>query len=350
MFTTTNFRYLRVSKTSVLPLNLSLSKEDLDWFNERSFQEVLTVLKPLLLSRIELHDQGHIFKRAVPPSTSVNVHQDLDDGLEDAGIILGGSDDGIGNQGSEPTTGSTGGSDRTHGKKRKGRGVSGGNKPFERPQFAIRYGMRPSTAAERGGAILIAEKNLGFLKIKKEQGDVSILTEEASGSQRLTTNLASLEGERMDSEEAGVVIREEDESDNLRVTDFQRGDDDDTHGTIDDGDYAESIGDKRKQSENEPRPRGKGKRTKTDESDAPSSQMDQKPTLQVKYAPLKLHPQTLYIVIHTLKATAAATSSSEGVTSGSATEACDVSDSAIAEQQEEEEGSLFPPGLDYFLS
>jgi hypothetical protein len=38
MFTTTNFRYLRVSKTSVLPLNLSLSKEDLDWFNERSFQ------------------------------------------------------------------------------------------------------------------------------------------------------------------------------------------------------------------------------------------------------------------------------------------------------------------------
>jgi len=307
------------------------------------------VLKPLLLSRIELHDQGHIFKRAVPPSTSVNVHQDPDDGLEDAGIILGGSDDGIGNQGSEPATRSTGGGDSTHGKKRKGRGASGGNKPFERPQFAIRYGMRPSTAAERGGAILIAEKNLGFLAIKKEQGDNSDLAEELSGSQRLTTNLASLEGERMGSEEAGVVIREEDESDNLRVTDFQRGDDEDIHGTIDDGDYAESVGDKRKQSENEPRPRGKGKRTKTDESDAPASQMDQKPTLQVKYAPLKLHPQTLYIVVHTLKATAAATSLSEGATSGSATGACDVSNSAIAEQQEEE-GSLFPPGLDYFLS
>jgi len=41
MFATTNFRFLRISKTGVLPLNLFLSEEDLEWFNDYTFQVIV---------------------------------------------------------------------------------------------------------------------------------------------------------------------------------------------------------------------------------------------------------------------------------------------------------------------
>lgn len=238
-------------------------------------------------------------------------------------------------------------------RKRKGKGgpgtAGGRNKSSERPQFGIRYGMRSSTAAERGGAIVVAEKNLGFLKVKKEQGNDNISTE-GSASQRLSMDLATLEGEGRDS--TGDVIREEDESDNLRVSDFQRGDDsgnESVGGSDEYDDYVEQPGSKRKQSTKETKRQGKRNRSKADEQDVSSSQVDQKPTLQIKYASLKLHPQTLYIVVRTLGTTTSAASVRSSA-SNPITETVSTANIGIAEHQQEEEDSLFPPGLDYFMS
>ncbi|KAF9938463.1 hypothetical protein BGZ65_012753 [Modicella reniformis] len=349
MYSTNNFRYLRISKTRVLPLNLLVSKEDLEWFNDYSFQEILTVLKPLLLSRVELYEQGHIVKRTINPTTFVNPYQDLDDGLEDAGVILGGSDDSTRNQGPDSASGL---SESSANKEKRRKGTILGNKSSVRPQFAIRYGMRTKIAAERGGAVMVAEKNLGFLKVKKEQDNETNSIEDVGGSQRVRSDLASFGGEEGTTEDAdSIVIREEDESDNLRVNDFRREDE------VDDDDV-EQARSKRKQSAKETRRQSKRKRTKEDEQDVSSSQGDQKPTLQVKYAPLKLHPQTLYIVVRTLgapaasvstlpfapiRAAASSSSSSTAEASGSGT-----GGSTVAGQQEEED-SLFPSGLDYFM-
>ncbi|KAG0244388.1 hypothetical protein B0O80DRAFT_425810 [Mortierella sp. GBAus27b] len=362
MYTTNNFRYLRISKTIALPLNLLLSKEDLEWFNDYSFQEILTVLKPLLLSRVQLHDQGRVVKRTIAPTTFVNVHQDWDDGLEDAGIVLGGSDHATGNQGSVSVSSeSTGNNTDANSRKRKGKGKEGASsKAPERPLFSIRYGMRPSTVAECGGGIMSAEKDLGFLRVKTEQGDDDTISAEESSSQRIRKDLASLEGEGRESAGDGdmnsVVIREEDESENLRVSDFQRGDDggsDDGHGNDQDDDYVEQPGNKRKTSAKETRRQGKGKRAKADEQDAPSNQVDQKPTLQIKYAPLRLHPQTLYIVVHTMGTAGAPTpglSTSANVAATSAPEVeSETGDVTASEQPQEEEDSLFPPGLDNLI-
>ncbi|KAG0367990.1 hypothetical protein BC939DRAFT_461121 [Gamsiella multidivaricata] len=364
MFTTINFRYLRISKTSVLPLNLLLSKEDLDWFNDYTFQEILSVLKPLLLSRVELYNQGHIAKRSIAPTTYSGVNQDLDDGLEDAGVILGGS-------GQDADHSSSSGN--TTGKRRRGTG-KGSEKAADRPQYVIRFGMRPSTSSEHGGAVLIADKKLGFSMVKKEQMDEKILQEEGTTSQRIQMGLARLEGEEgaIASGDVGdgIVVREEDESDSLRVSDFQRGDDEgdedqqDDHG---DEDYEGHGGSKGRRTPKGTNRNNRSKRAKVNESDVPSSQMDRKPTLQVHYSGLVLHPQTLYIVVRSLGSSAASTgstsvlpfkpiaasssSSSMAENSGDADRGTNNSGpmDRVSTQQDDED-SLFPPGMDYFAA
>ncbi|KAG0308324.1 hypothetical protein BGZ98_008306 [Dissophora globulifera] len=359
MYSTNNFRYLRVSKTNVLPLNLILAKEDLSWFSDYTFQEILSVLKPLLLSRIELYNRGHIIKRAIVPSTFINVYQDQDnDGLEDAGVILGGDSDTrpVAAASSLSAPISTG----TKGGRRKGLNTSGSGDPSNRPQFSVRFGMRPSTTSERSGSILAAEKNLGFSKVKKEQvddDDDGILTgSRVAGSQRSRMELATLEGEGVGDDVDRVSILQEDESDSLRVRDFQSANEE---GNNDDSNYVDSNS----KSKQAAKRKGRGKRTRADTVDAPSSQVDEKPTLQVAYNPLRLHPQTLYIVVRTLGMSSAQASSSilpfmvSKATSGSpllinsATAVSDSnSDASIAPSSEaqEDEESLFPPGMDYF--
>ncbi|KAI1320966.1 hypothetical protein EDD11_009289 [Mortierella claussenii] len=365
MYTTNNFLYLRINKTKVLPLNLLLAKEDLEWFNDHTFQEILSILKPLIIGRIELYDQGHVIKRTIAPTTYNNVYQDVDDGLEDAGVILGGSSTA---QGSEDT--STIGAS---GKGRRWKAGPGGAKLSDKPQFTVRFGMRSSTSSERGGAILISDKNLGFLKVKKEQEDDSVLKERAN--RRVSMDLASLEGERGIRAELddNVVIREEDESDSMRVSNFPRGEVDavdDVEGRAnEDVDYDDAKssgrGSKRKQSARTGSGHnGKGKRAKADDVELSSSQADHKPTLQITYGALNLHPQTLYIVVRTLGPSEtpaatilsftvpvdeAATSPSSVVQPNRGVSSSEPKDRVPSEQVEEED-SLFPPGMDYFMS
>ncbi|KAG0042415.1 hypothetical protein BGZ83_000497 [Gryganskiella cystojenkinii] len=298
MYAKTNFRFLRISKTAVLPLNLFLSEEDLEWFNDFTFQEILSVLKPLLLGRIELYELGHLNKRtpnfANNNNRAVNNIQDIDDGLDDAGVILGG----IGEITPAETTTSSAG-------RRSNKAPS-----EHRPKFRIRFGFRASTTAERGGSVLAADKNLGFLKVKKEamdeDEDASLLSA-SQVSRSIRNDLVA---------DDGVQIREEDESDSLRISDFRRveeereeDDDDDGIQVGEDAEYQETGrgSSKRKRgtntvtNTNNKGGRGRGGRpgrsSAAQEDSVPSSQMDQKPTLQVEYAPLKLHPQTLYIVV-----------------------------------------------------
>ncbi|ORY97099.1 hypothetical protein BCR41DRAFT_364646 [Lobosporangium transversale] len=365
MYTTHNFRFLRISKASVLPLNLLLAKEDLDWFNDYTFQEILTVLKPLLLSRIELYNQGHIIKRAVAPTTYNSIYQDPDDdGLEDAGVILGGNSYGSNRDRHDPVDNSV--STSPSGKAGK-RGVK------ERPQFAVRFGMRPSTTSERGGAILIADKTLGFLKVKEEQEDVSLISQRVS--RRVSTDLASLEGESETTTSNpnniidGVAIREEDESDSLRVSDFRRGDDDteidaqqgDANDHDYDGEYSNSVQPNKRRAKRKEAPeddavvrKGKQKkRTGAKDFEASSSQTEQKPTLQVNYSGLKLHPQTLYIVVRTVKPSTKTTSILPFIKPAEELGGGDGSSGPmdrVSDNQEVDEESLFPPGMDYFTS
>ncbi|KAF9356990.1 hypothetical protein BGX26_004410 [Mortierella sp. AD094] len=364
MYTTSNFRYLRISKARILPVNLLLSKEDLEWFNDYTFQEILSVLKPLLLGRIELYEQGHIAKKSIAPTTYNNINQNLDDGLDDAGVIFGGRDESATSTAQGSGSEATPGTNLSKGKRRRGGaeavGGANGNKS-DRPQFSVRYGMRSITNSERGGAILVADKMLGFAMVKKEQSDEAVMLEEVS--QRSRTDLVALEGETgsgVAKNIGDVAIREEDESDNLRVSDFQRskGDEDEDDamqedGDGGDGDYQDLRGSKRKKSARNTKHKGKGNRSKSD-NDMSQSQSDRKPTLQINYSPLKLYPQTLYIVVRTLGSsnpndaaptlpftvsvdTAASSSSSGGP-----------ADKLPGEQESED--SLFPPGLDYFLS
>ncbi|KAF8937378.1 hypothetical protein EDD21DRAFT_404968 [Dissophora ornata] len=368
MYTINNFRYLRISKTSVLPLNLLLSNEDLEWFNDYSFQEVLSVLKPLLQSRIELYNRGHIIKRTITPSTYNSLYQDLDDGLEDAGVILGGEGANATSENQGPETSLSTAANK--GKRRKGTSGPGNRNPSDRPQFSVRFGMRPSTSSERGGAVLVAEKNLGFLKVKKEQvDDEKVLSEgnETKASQRVRMDLAALEGEGTIEDTNGIVIREENDSDSLRVGDFRQGSNGDGNGSGDedlrgvdgdDTDYQDQSGaTKRKQPAKEAKRKGKGKRAKKDDLEVSSSQADQKPTLQISYGSLKLHPQTLYVVVRSLESlTAPASSSILPFTTYIEPIAPPMPEaggsSSIIEDrsaQQEEEDSLFPPGMDYFL-
>ncbi|KAG0282370.1 hypothetical protein BGZ96_000548 [Linnemannia gamsii] len=345
MYTTNNFRYLRISKHSVLPLNLLLSKDDLTWFNDYSFQEILTMLKPLLLSQIELFNQGHFLKRTINPIATNNSTTSSEDGLQDAGFLLGGEQQQVAEEASTTVT-----------KRTKTRNAA------ERPQFGVRFGFRIHTPAERGGAVLVANKNLGFTRIKTE--------EEPSASQRTSgrrtsMGLASLEGEASTDEIGPALIQEEDESDNLRVSDFQGGnvdqdEDQDQADAGDDGDYLDGSasqhrggGDsaaKRKNSGVGPQGRGKGKRAKA-VADGPSSQTDQKPTLQISYGSMKLHPQTLYIVVRSMESDLPSLASILPFTTTvePATDKNDAAATATASTVQEDEDSLFPPGLDYFI-
>ncbi|GJJ68455.1 hypothetical protein EMPS_00801 [Entomortierella parvispora] len=355
MFATTNFHFLRISKTGVLPLNLFLSEEDLEWFNDYTFQEVLAVLKPLLLSRVQLYEDGHISKKASNfannSSRAAGLGQEIDDGLEDAGVILGGPSDSHVEQ--ALTSSST-----TTGRRRTGGG------DHERPRFAIRFGFRPSTRAERGGSVLAAEKNLGFQKVKAE-----VVEDEEhlpGASRRARTDLEIDDND-------GVQIREEDESDDLRVSDFQPADDEEGDG-IDLGEDAEYRENNRENDRGSKRQRGgaaassRSKRGKAvaQEDVFPASQLDQKPTLQIGYAPLKLHPQTLYIVVHSLGSTSSpfamaappAVSSSKSSTKGTSENSAKNKKAAAQPVQqppkpsedELDDDSLFPPGLDDFLA
>ncbi|KAG0251867.1 hypothetical protein BG011_007348 [Mortierella polycephala] len=371
MFTTTNFRFLRINKHNVLPLNLLLSKDDLEWFNDYSFQAILTVLKPLLLSRIELYNSGHIIKRTskAPVPFPLNNSADQDDGLEDAGVILGGSGDT--NVIQDNVSSSSIDNNSRSSRRRRGN-------PLDRPQFCIRFGFRASTASERGGAVLVTDKSLGFSRVKKEviEGDECV-----QKGRRISMELATLEGEKPMQDDIigeGIVIREEDESDSLRVSDFKAGtakdgDNDNTNGdnnTGDDDDYqfqasaSQPRGNKRELST---RAKRNGKRAKADDLDAQSSQVDQKPTLQVNYSSLAIHPQTLYIIVRSLGFSTATipassilpfTSTVEGKTSmpsggssgggtggdsGAGNASSRVSDPQDLEDDEE---SLFPPGMD----
>ena len=322
------------------------------------------MLKPLLLSRIELYNHGHLVKRPLTrtPSASANPNPGpylpSDDGLEDVGIVLGGEGE------SNPDHSSEAGPQTNRPKRRKG---VGGNS-VERPKFGIRFGFRASTLSERGGAILVSDKNLGFSRVKKEvsEADGSI-PQEKPASRRLSMQLATLEGEAttQDIGDHPVTIREED-NDDLQVSDFPQGNTDavgdaaDEYGSDDDYQHDENGQEKgkkrkRQQTSEANKGKGKGKGSKTSQADEPGSQVDQKPTLQVKYTPLSLHAQTLYIVVHSMGSLSEAfrpssslpftTTRAEDTTSSAA-----VSDGASlgSEQQVEDEDSLFPPGMDYF--
>ncbi|KAF9131206.1 hypothetical protein BGW39_002112 [Mortierella sp. 14UC] len=354
MYTTNNFRYLRISKHNVLPLNLLLSKDDLAWFNDYSFQEILTVLRPILLGRVELFNQGHIIKRTINPIATNSSSANSEDGLEDAGVVLGGEQ--ADESGTKRTT------------KRR-------NTAAERPQFNVRFGLRTHTPSERGGAVLIANKNLGFARVKTEEDSAfgnELSQEESSGNQRssgrrTSIGLASLEGEASTEEGGPVVIREEDESENLRVSDFQRGDDmeqvagDDANYQDESASQRWGAPSKRKDSGSTTQSRAKGKRAKAmDGSHQPPSQSDQKPTLQVSYGAMKLHPQTLYIVVRSVDSglpspssilpfTTAVESTSTADKKESTAAAATKTTEAASIAQDEDEESLFPPGLDYFI-
>jgi hypothetical protein len=180
--------------------------------------------------------------------------------------------------------------------------------------------------------------------------------------------LASLEGEPPSGESGPVVIREEDESENQRVSDFQRGDDMEQDVDDDEDDYQDESASqrrrapsKRKGSGSATQGRAKGKRAKAiDGSHQPSSQPDQKPTLQVSYGAMKLHPQTLYIVVRSVDSGLPSLSSifpfTTAIESTSTADKKELTvrtgakaDETVSVTQEEEEESLFPPGLDYFI-
>ncbi|KAG0321115.1 hypothetical protein BGZ97_012106 [Linnemannia gamsii] len=300
------------------------------------------MLKPILLSQIELFNQGHIIKRTINPVAANNsTTTSSEDGLQDAGFVLGGEQQQPAEELCTTTT-----------KRAKKRNVA------ERPQFGVRFGFRIHTPAERGGALLVANKNLGFPRIKTE--------EEPSASQRTSgrrtsMGLASLEGEVSTDEGGPVLIREEDESDNLRVSDFQSGDVDQDQGDAgDDGDYLDESasqhrggGDsaaKRKNSGTGTQGRGRGKRAKA-VADGPLSHTDQKPTLQISYGAMKLHPQTLYIVVRTLDSGLPSLSSIlPFTTTVESTSTADKKEAAATTSTlQEDDDNLFPPGLDYFI-
>ncbi|KAF9427008.1 hypothetical protein BGZ94_005654 [Podila epigama] len=284
MFSTSNFRFLRVSKTTVISLNLTLAKEDLDWFNDYSLQEVLSILKPLLVARIDLYNRGHVTR--LPSATSVN---DPDEGLDDVGVVLGGD--------AQEENKGTGGSSKSLRR----------TQTTKRPRFSIWYGFRDGSLSERGTAILVSNKRLGFLSKVKEEAKEDALDKVA-------------------------ILQEENED--LRVSDYALGEGD-VDGNVNDNDggdsdeYQDPV-DASKRSRRSTGAKGKGsasKRSKADEASS-SATVDHKPTLNVTYSPMRLLPHTLHIEIRTVGA-----STGERVTGG---------------EEPEDEASLFPPNLDFF--
>lgn len=306
------------------------------------------MLRPILLSRIELFNQGHIVKRTINPIAAYSSSASSEDGLEDAGFVLGGEQQPPPSEESSNTTA----------KRVKRRNAA------TRPQFGVRFGLRIHTPSERGGAVLVANKNLGFMRIKTEEEGPS--ASQRTSGRRTSMGLASLEGEAPADEGASVMIRDEDESDNLRVSDFQQEGGDqfqDQEDAEDDGDYLDGSasqrrGDsaaKRKNSGVGTQGRGKGKRAKPTADELPP-QTEQKPTLQISYGAMKLHPQTLYIVVRSLDSELPPLSSilpfatAVVPTSENDKEAAEAGAVTVTTSTtQEDEDSLFPPGLDYFI-
>lgn len=301
------------------------------------------MLKPLLLSRIELFNQGHIIKRTINPIATNSSSTSSEDGLEDAGFVLGGEQQALPSEESSTTTA----------KRTKRRTAA------TRPQFGVRFGFRIHTPSERGGAVLVANKNLGFMRIKTEEEGPS--AGQRTSGRRTSMGLASLEGEVPADESGPVMI--EDESDNLRVSDFQQGGGDQGQDAEDDGDYLDESASqrrgggsaaKRKNSGAGTQGRGKGKRAKAT-ADELTSQTDQKPTLQISYGAMKLHPQTLYIVVRSLDSGLPSLLSilpfttAVEPTSANDKEAAAAAVTPTTSTTQEDEDSLFPPGLDYFI-
>ncbi|KAG0028394.1 hypothetical protein BGZ82_008453 [Podila clonocystis] len=286
MFTTSNFRFLRINKTTAISLNLVLAKEDVEWFNDYSFQETLAILKPLLLARIDMYNQGHLTRL-----NDKTVSTDLSD-LDDVGVVLGGDQDTSANTSRNPKRNQT-----------------------RRPRFSIWYGFRDSTMAERGSALLISNKNLGFISKVKEE-----VQEE--GASKLTGSGDGL---------GSVVIREE-EDDALRVSDFPMVAEEDNNelpegqgGSEDE--YQDPAGSS-KRPRRSAADKGKGRASKKNKG-VEGGSSDYKPTLNVSYSPLKLLPHTLHISIRSL----GASTTGERITGGDVPE---------------DEQDLFPPNLDFF--
>ncbi|KAG0331212.1 hypothetical protein BG000_011111 [Podila horticola] len=279
MFTTSNFRFLRINKTTAISLNLVLAKEDVEWFNDYSFQ-------PLLLARIDMYNQGHLTRL-----NDKTASTDPDD-LDDVGVVLGGDQD-------------TSYASTSRNSKRN---------PIARPRFSIWYGFRDSTMAERGSALLVSNKNLGFVsKVKEEVQEV--------GAAKLANSLG--DGLR------DVVVREE-EDDSLRASDFplaaeNNNEPHESQGSEDEyQDPAESSKRPRKSAAN----KGKGRATKKNRG-VEGGSVDHKPTLNISYSSLKLLPHTLHISIRSL----GASTTGERITGGDVPE---------------DEQDLFPPNLDFF--
>ncbi|KAF9556715.1 hypothetical protein EC968_008089 [Mortierella alpina] len=334
--------------------------------NSAKNAEVLTVLKPLLLSRIELYNQGHLVKKSLARTSSAVAypspghHPSSDDGLEDVGIVLGGEGGNNFDHNSEADA------QNNRPKRRKG----AGGYSVERPKFGIRFGFRASTLSERGGAVLVSDKNLGFSRVKEEASEVdNSIPQENPASRRLSMQLATLEGETATKDTDGdrpIIIREEDQSDELQVSDFlQRSaeaSEDEVNEHDNDGDYQDDDngqykGKKRKtqQALGTRKGKGKGKGTGAGLGDESDFQVDQKPTLRVKYTPLNLHPQTLYIVVRSMDSLSDTVRPSSSLSfatpraEDTVTSTVSVGVDPVSEQQvEDEEDSLFPPGMDYF--
>ncbi|KAG0089533.1 hypothetical protein BGZ93_009800 [Podila epicladia] len=250
--------------------------------------ETLAILKPLLLARIDMYNQGHL-TRLNDKTAGTDPNE-----LDDVGVILGGDQDT-----------STDSSSRNL--KR--------NQTVRRPRFSIWYGFRDSTMAERGSALLLSNKKLGFLSKVKEE-----VQEE--GASKLAQSLGGDIG--------GVVIREE-EDDSLRVSDFPLATDDSNEHLESQGGSEDEYHDPADSSK---RPRkstadtGKGRAIKKNKG-VEGGSADQKPTLNVSYSPLKLLPHTLHISIRSL----GALTTGERITGG---------------DFPEDEQDLFPPNLDFF--
>ncbi|KAF9164656.1 hypothetical protein DFQ26_001187 [Actinomortierella ambigua] len=323
-FSEANFRLLRVSKTRALQLMLLLSKQDVEWFTDVAFQQVLTMLQPLIQARVEYHAQGISSKQLQPqrstrtgsamvaravaaakastsnsptpsstsaiqtpssssssaavaagsPSGAANDEDDALDGLEDLGMVLGGED--LQQQQQQQET------DSTTTNSRRRRRVGGIRASMPTPRFRVRFGFRDHMASERGAmSVLVKRKNLGF-KIKSEQQN-----EEGK------TRVLAHDGEAQGDDGVRILQEEEDEDALVRRLLHQT-----SRGQDDEGAREEEEG----EEEGEGGPEGEAaqhrkKRARSSSDAEKSGGVDYKPTLEVAYQPLRMFPMTLYIVI-----------------------------------------------------
>ncbi|KAF9978283.1 hypothetical protein BGZ73_003090 [Actinomortierella ambigua] len=311
-FSETNFRLLRVSKTRAVQLMLLLSKQDVEWFTDMTFQQVLTMLQPLIQARVEYHVQGVPFKQLQPqrsartgsamvaravaaakatagrsPSTlsgtgaatptpssssssaaasgsgaaaspsgaAVNEgDNDAWDGLEDLGMVLGGEE---------------GDTENMNTARRRRRGGAATKAEMPTPRFRVRFGFREHMASERGAmSVLVKKKNLEF-KVKSEQSDEIGL---------------SMQGRTQEVDGVRILQEEEDEDALARqlLQQMPVGGDDKAG---DNGDDDEEMHQRKKRAGSL--------------SEMGKSGGEYKPTLEITYQPLRMFPMTLYIVIRT---------------------------------------------------